>query len=75
MSKSDGFFVRPKFPVVEQDPSVQPQQAPQQEPMTLEQINAMIASDLKTAGVILPEKCEKCESLGICATLFVLGLK
>jgi hypothetical protein len=76
MSKSDGFFVRPKFPVAEPDSSVQPQpqQAPQQEPMNQEQVNAMIVKDLTEMGFQVPEKCHACPDLAPCAMMQILNV-
>jgi len=76
MSKSDGFFVRPKFPVAEPDQSVkpQPQEAPSQEPLTPQQMQDQFVDDLENVvGVKVPEKCKTCANLVPCVTLQLLG--
>lgn len=73
MSKSDGFFVRPKFPVVEPDSSVQPQEAPSQPRMTDEQAQAMIVKSFEdTFGCTVKEKCRTCPGFIDCSMLSVL---
>jgi hypothetical protein len=76
MSKSDGFFVRPKFPMVPQDRSVQSQQAPQQKPMTQEDLNEMILKDMEEMGLVAPdrEKCKACPDLVPCAMMQILNM-
>lgn len=62
--------VRTKFPLVEPE-KPEPPPPPR---MTLEQVNALILQDLQAIGVNPPEKCHTCEKLGLCATLFILGI-
>lgn len=61
--------VRTKFPLVEPEKPVEPPR-----PKTLEEVNAMILQELHSIGVKPPEKCAKCDKLGLCATLFILGV-
>jgi len=61
--------VRTKFPLVEPEKPVEPPR-----PKTLEEVNAMILRDLDRLGIKAPEKCAGCDKLGLCATLFLLGI-